>query len=151
MLPVVAVLLPGGSERARAISMNSARLAIGSLGSVVEAAPCNVIGIASDSQAELVHFISPGTIVMPYAYRAVSTWIEDSKKDFILFGLFRLGVDRAFLIDGDQAVASRMVVRKWVVLEFGFPKEGADVFAAGVISEYMGVEIPHVLCVETFE
>lgn len=105
----------------------------------------------SSSSAELVHFICPGTIVMPYAYRASSTWIEDSGKDFLLFGLLRAGPDRAFLIDGDQAVASRMVVRKWVVMEFGFPKEGADAFAAGIISEYRGVEIPHVLCVETFE
>jgi len=142
-------MLPGGSERARRVTRWSSELALDQNGHVLEPDAVGP-GWAPPEDAELVHFLRPGMVALPHLYRVASCVIEDSGADFALVGVLSVGGDGADVLEGDAVASSRLVVRSWVAREFGMPKEGVDAFAAGVVSEYRGAQVPHVLCVEDF-
>ena len=103
-----------------------------------------------EAAEEFVHITRDGMVFLPAFYTAMLTALEHSGRDYALVHSFGVDGDETYVRKGDGALLpGQMVVRRWVLKERGVQSGGFDSFVRLIADEYQGIEVPHVLIVES--
>lgn len=102
-------------------------------------------GIVEASSAEVIHIITPGTILVPEFYRAMLTTLEHSGRDYVscyVGSLPQRAIIKAREAGFDPA---QVMVKRWVYQEIGVGDTSPVDLINKVTGEYRGCEVPHML------
>lgn len=99
---------------------------------------------------EYCHVLNSNTIVLPGFYEAMVTACEYANADYVFCICARLlktsGTPDKVIPTPDDFAIGQIVVRGWVLREIG--DTDINAVLSRVLSQYRGVEVPHVLCLE---
>jgi hypothetical protein len=99
------------------------------------------------SSGDFCHILLPGTIVLPSFYQAMITACDYLQADYSYCNLLSLlGENNPAKSSSDKFSFSQLLVRGWVLREL--VSLSPQKILSSIISEYKGVEVPHILCIE---
>lgn len=139
--------LSGSEEREQRTTFSSVLLA-GNLEPIVATEKALSCAVGGDS--DYSHLLTLRTIILPAFYLAMVSACEHANTDYVFCHCGVLGKEPKVLTaptPGDF-VSGQLLVKSWVLRELGVAGSIEQTLGR-VLSEYRGIEVPHVLCMET--
>jgi hypothetical protein len=112
--------------------------------------PKELKGLVDASDADLIHFVPSGAVLLPDFYKAMLNYLEHSQRDYVFCPCLRISANKKateIRPNGKAFSYGQMIVKRWVVNELGDVSD-LNKLSHRIVSEYRGVEIPHCLYME---
>lgn len=100
-----------------------------------------------EKESQFCHFVKPGTIIMPSFYEAALNMC--GKFDYTFCHCSDL--DKKEICDSPSPknfIIGQILVKTWVVKELGINGDNFESLLGRVLTEYRGVEIPHIMAMK---